>query len=525
MKRWLMVAGALVGLALGVHLTLAIVFDADFLADRLNRMLGAESPVQVTIGDRELGFLGGSLTVTDIAFIAADTTGVARPRVTGSVPRLVIEGIDRWTLIVHGGLRVDRLLLERPRVRLASGANKAGSEEVPRPLTERLAGLPPLSAAIIAIDQAQLELPGSDSALTGIDILLKGVEISAAASRFDTMPFSRSLSITMPANRWQTSEAVYELGPVHFATVDSTLRIDRFALLPRDATGRAAEVLALDHQGTQVTLDSLAVRGLAWRGGLEQAHLTARRADLATLSLHAFSGASPQRLVSAPRTMPHLHLHKLPWLVSLDSMRIESAAIRYSELPPDGVEAGTILFADVQATITNISNDPARAGDGPWAHFDVTTRVEDTGRLRVNLRQDLLQEKVDATVDGSLSDLPASAFNPILQPLEALRFTSGNLDTLDFHYALRGHQASGKAHGIFRDLSVEFLGDDGDPGIKETFKGLLGNLFILRTESRRAFGMDTPRIVDIEYTREDDDTYIKFLWVGLRSGLKNLIGI
>jgi len=537
LRRLLVTLGILAGVVVVLQIALEIVVDPDFLAGRLDGALGEDSPLRAKVGGSDPGFLGGSLTVTDLSLVPADPGRGSQPPLTADVPRVVLRGIDRWTLVVHGGLRLDRLEIERPQIRFRGGGSSPATAGEPadssrgrRSLADRVASLPPLAAGTIDIVDASLSLAGTGPAgeIAGIDLSAGDVEISAAAARADDrVLFSRWIAAEMAASRWRSDAAAYELGPLRISTGDSLLWLERFAVLPLDSTGTPAAPLALDADGTQIALGPLTIEGLAWRSGLtgRPPRVAARRATVGRVTLHVFSDKSIAAKPGAPPAMPHEKLHALAWLFTVDSLHVASADVRYSERPADGGEPGSILFASIQADVANVSNDPARGAPGHRATVELTAALADTAPLRVHLSQDLLAGEVAATVEGSLARLPASAFNSILTPLEGIRFQSGLLDTLAFRYRLAGREAVGDAEGRFRNLAVEIVGKDRHSGPVEDLKGLVGNLFVLRSESDGGAGIDSLQTVPIRYERLEGDTYLKFLWAGLRSGLKNLIGL
>jgi len=495
-------------------------------------VLGEDAPLRVRVGGADPGLLGGSLALKDLALVPADSVDGGGSFPTATVARIDLSGIDRWTLLAEGGLRLDRLTLTAPRVRLPSGGGTAqndtaagdGSSAPPRPLADRLEDLPPLGAGAIVVTDGGLGWgQAPELQLTGIAIRLRDVEVSAAAARDSgRVLFSRGVSLELPVCRWRTTTADHVLGPLRISTDDSSLDLARFAVLPRDSTGAVIAPMGLESSGIQMDLGPLTARGLHLGGGALRPDIRVRRLDAARLALHVFSEAGNPP--ATPPSMPHEMLRDLPALVRIDSLRLDSGDIRYTEKPASGGAPGTILFASIQADLSGLSNDPARAG-APPTEVRVRTDVADRAPLRVLLRQDLLSGHLDAEVSGELADLPADGFNSFLVPHQGIRFTGGRLDSLAFSYTLSDRRAHGRAHGRFADVAIEVVGDDRESGLSEDLKGLIGNAFVLRSGSAEEAGADSLLSVSVRYNRTPHDTYLAFLWKGLRSGLKNLVGI
>lgn len=526
--RWLLIALAVVLLVgLMAQIVLEAVVDGDWLAGRLRSAVG-EQRATVSVGRGDPGLLGRSLAIEDLAIEPVAGGDADAFPMSIRVPRLRLDGIDLWTLIAHGGLQVDRITVEQPEVsrHRRAGENSTATAATPdtTAVLRSLRELPPLGAGHIALQGGRLDL--DPATLVGITIDLLDVEVSAAAARArDRLFFCREINVDVAASHWQRAATRYEVGPLRFSSRDSLLELEEFAIRPLDPGGAPVPLLALDGQGTQLWLRGLRLAELRWPGTVAAPAVVVGQASIDTLVLHAFSDKTQQPpLPPPPPRMPHQALRRLAWSVSTDTLRLAHGTIHYSERPRGGGEAGHFRFEQVDATVVNLSNDPSRMGPDQPALITVNAIVADSTFLHVRLHQDVLSGPVSARVEGSLTDLPAAGFNSILTPLEGIRFTGGWLDQLQFDYTLDDRRAMGLAHGLFSDLQVEMVGEDRTAGPIEELKSLIGNLLVLRSQSEPT-GIDSLMTVPIEYNRLEQDTYLKFLWAGLRSGLKNLIGL
>lgn len=486
-RRHLLIGGLiLLGLVGVLQVAIELVVDADFLAGRLHGALGPGSRWTVQLGGANPGFLGGSLTATDLMLTPADTARGRSPAF--AVDRIEVGGIDRWRLLSRQTVRAGR----------------------------------------VTVTGGQIDLPGTTPGpdLTGVAVIARDVDLSGRGlDAADRVVGCRDIVVTVPACRWRTPDSVRELGPLRLSVADSLLRIEHFAMLPVDSTGQPAPLRELSSQGTQLVLGPLELDGLRLHDLLGSPRITVGHGELDSLSLHVFSDMHLPDTASVQPAMLHRKLRDLIARVHLDSLHVTRAEIRYSERPGHGGEAGHVRFRKVQATLANLGNDPTRVSTERPFQLAVTAALGDSARLDVRLRQDLQQPEVDAAIEGSLVRISAAWFNEILTPLEGIRFTSGYMDTLDFQYVLRRNLAEGEARGRFQDLKVKIVGRDRESGLLEDLEGLLGNLLVLRGESDGGASPNSLQSVPIRYERLQGDTYIKFVWAGLRSGLKNLIGL
>ena len=526
----LTLAAILLILVAAAQITLETVVDRAFVEGKLQQALGGEGCVIVTVGDCETGFLLGSFAVADVDVRPVSADPARSPAFTGTVRRFELAGIDRWTLAVHRGLKVSRLVVDQPDIQLArrDGAAPRPGSGTTTPFPERLGDLPPLAADSLAVVMARFAMDGAGLDLHGVTITAAGVDVSSDAARDDSRTlFCRRLAVTLPANRWQMSDKTYELGPLTYSSGDSSLVVAHLAVVPR-ASAATDYAGILDHRvpGTQLAAGPIDLRGVRWRGGFWDPSVEVRDGRVHAFALHVYSVPDTTGTTSTtPRAMPHRRFQSLGAQLTVDHLLLDNAGIRYSERPESGGRPGSILFAAVQGTISNLSNDPAwMSAENPLL-LQVGATLADTATLRVHLIQDLASRPVDASVVGDLVHMPASGFNSILEPLEGVEFTAGGLDTMHFAYTLRDLDARGQATASFRGVTVRIVGRDRQSGPIEAVTTLLGNLLKLRHDASDGAATDSLLTRTIHYTREPRDTYIKFVWAGLRSGMKSLIGV
>ncbi|MFO7653040.1 MAG: DUF748 domain-containing protein [Candidatus Krumholzibacteriia bacterium] len=530
-RRLLVVLGVVVVIVLVAQYAAEVVVDGDFVTERLDGALGDGYRVHADEADPDL--LGAALVLGGVS--VEPRNGGSGPR--GVAERLELDGIDLWTLLVHGGLDVAYLRLDRPLVVFPDesdrtgpgepGAGDRGAESPRERLAEAVSGLPRLAAERIRVEDAAVQFGSGPQAsrLAGVRLDAGGLEVSAkSAWSPDRVLLCRWIELETPLLHWRRNGYGYELGPLRASSRDSLLHAERAALAPAERDSAIAPTERLQDQGQRALLQPLRLDGVDWHGLLDGPRLRVRRLAVDTLYLEVFADRSEPRPGGPPQypPMPNERLQRLPVTLTVDSVRLAHGSIRYTERPSTGGKPGTILFADTEAVVTGLSNDSSRVSAADPAVFDLHTQLADTARLAVVVRWDLMQREVTLDARGMLSAMPVTSFNPILVNTTNIRLSKGRLDTLAFDLQLRGVQATGEMRAGFSDVEADLLDESGEQGLGQEIESFVANLAVLRDESGEDGSLLT---VPIEYTRQPEDRFFKFLWAGLRSGLRNLLDI
>lgn len=127
------------------------------------------------------------------------------------------------------------------------------------------------------------------------------------------------------------------------------------------------------------------------------------------------------------------------------------------------------------------------------------------------------------TKQGGLGTMDARTLNETFVNLGGVRIESGQVDSLWFDATVERGTATGSVHGIYRNLEVEILNKrTGKRGLGNRLKTIVTGM-ALRSSNLPAEGeLDTGRI---QHTHEADESFFKFLWYALRSGIYSLVGI
>lgn len=195
-----------------------------------------------------------------------------------------------------------------------------------------------------------------------------------------------------------------------------------------------------------------------------------------------------------------------------------------SSLAVENVQAHpTVPDAEFMRRHGHRTNRPRDTVPASPAIIDATTRVAGAGRLAITIRLPLRSPTLSFSYEGRLGPMDPRAFNDALVPLSGVRIESGHLDSLRFSAQVEDGEARGTLHGTYRSLDVEVVDEDKGRSLGTRLRSFVLDKLMVKSSNTPD---DPPlRTGTIEHEYEEGDTFFKFLWHSLRSGLYSLVGL
>ncbi|MFB6278669.1 MAG: hypothetical protein ABEK75_04140 [Salinibacter sp.] len=532
------------GLALVCSLLLRIVVDAEALERRLNPALdaAAQGNHEVAIDEVEWGLLAQSLQVSRVTLEpdsqAMEDHSASRAEtasVRATVPTLRLQDLHWWTLLWHQTLSFDDVLVRGPQVHIQSAAGTgeteaAGATAAPDSTGAEAGGLG-LQVQQLRVEEGTLSRgpagsPARDS-LWGLSLQFGPLSREAASGTPLAELFADRLSEGgVEGYRHLGADAPYtlRLGPVHVSPSDSVLRVEDAEFLPSVSDEAFQQQYTYRVNRYRVTVEQVSVAGFDADRFAETGALHAARVRVDTLDLSVYrDNHPPEDPNDPPPPMPQEAIEQLDRSLRIDTLRVRDSRIQYTKRPEGVPASGSISFEDLWASLYNLTNVPDRMTASTPAVVEARTRVNGAGRLSTTISVPLRSDGVNGSFGGRVEAMDPRALNETFVPLGGVRIESGHVDSLWFQADLEAGTATGRVGGVYRNLEIETLDPaTGERGLGDRLKTIAGGL-ALRSKNLPADGdLDTGQI---QHTRAEGDSYFKFLWHALRSGIYSLVGI
>lgn len=544
-----------------------------YLRNRTLNLLRAEGPTGLTIllPHLDLNLLRRRLELRDvrIRYDRRDSTRYARFEATA--PSVLLTGLDLSDLIWHRDFRLSGIHIESPVLQnLDEGAadTLAASDRSDDTLSVVFPAPDTLLYQVVAnwlpdnvrggrIERLMVEHAtfvqrrrrGTEQTMDStadLTLGIEGLQLDSTRHRVfehGSLTFATLLHVTLPAG-----DSVWvERGLLTVAREDTAYSVEMVRTAPggRGHAIRAVGVtrsqarnsLTIDSLGlapaaddeaffaearrrttrVRVLATGISVQGLR-QGGILQRRATPSLVRIASLDLDVL--ADQRRPPDPPlRRMPWpARFAALNWTVGADSVVLEHGRIRYGELRAGQPRAAEILFEDLEARLTNVSNDSARAGPRTPMLISARTRLYGAGALSATIAVPVQRGPLTAQVRGTVGAMPLAPLNRFLTPAEGIEISGGAVRSGTFQFDIAAGRANGSFTADYRDLGLTVVNPvTRKQNLGAKLKTLMAGLLTRSSSRLDRRGAVVP--APIRYTLEPDDTFWGVLWQALRSGI------
>ena len=220
--------------------------------------------------------------------------------------------------------------------------------------------------------------------------------------------------------------------------------------------------------------------------------------------------------------MPNEALFLMKEIIKIDSLKIINGRLKYGERFAIGATPGVILFNKVNVLASGISNHQA--------HPDtVVIHVEglfmNSGRMKLFMEIPLTSRDFSLRYSGSLSTMDMTELNSFIEPAEHHRIKSGIVQSAAYNINVNTGNANGTLRVVYKDLSIAVIDKNtgSEKGILDKISSFISKSFVIR-ENNMPDKSGSMKIGVVRYTRKPDETFFKFMWFALRSGIGNVVG-
>jgi len=202
-------------------------------------------------------------------------------------------------------------------------------------------------------------------------------------------------------------------------------------------------------------------------------------------------------------------LRKLPFLLKIDTLDVLKTRILYEERMKAGRQPGKVLFANVNGTISNLTNFSDATGF-PTTRVIAKADFMDQAALQLNWAFKVNNPSDWFSVYGNMGALSAQNMNTFLIPGMNVR-AEGNITNMDFDFSGNRNKATGGVNIAYQDFKIEVLKKDGTE--KSGFLSAIANIFVKHNGES---GKNVNEGLEIE--RDKTKSFWNYLWSCIKKG-------
>lgn len=334
-------------------------------------------------------------------------------------------------------------------------------------------------------------------------------------------PHSRDTGITIDSVGFLFSEDRYRLA-ISGVTYDENngyFNVSAFKLNPVGGYDQFMNSLTYEANMLDISSTGITVTGIDPDAYRNESILRATKIDFESLHLSVSKNKQvPEDPEKVNPVLPNTNIAELPFAIQIDSLHFRNTDIQYSQQDEDGARPGTISFMNSTIRISDVnssSSEPAR--------LEAAIYLQNHAELNTVLNFTLNEGPFHMTGSGSLHSFDAPQLNSIFKDLEGLEIISGSLHELEFDFEMADDTSSGNMHLIYEDLAIKSLDrEDYSESAGNYISSFLLNDLALRPDNM-ADSDDEVRKGNISHQRNPEDSFFRYLWLTLRSGIYEII--
>ncbi|MFO1499579.1 MAG: hypothetical protein U1G07_14510 [Verrucomicrobiota bacterium] len=209
--------------------------------------------------------------------------------------------------------------------------------------------------------------------------------------------------------------------------------------------------------------------------------------------------------------------------IELTRLSVTNSRIVMSQRIEAGQKPGVMPFAELQITGEGIRN---HGPPGATMRFQGRTRLMDAGTLKGSMEIPVSPSAGSFKYAAALNPMDLVVLNPFLMVAGHTRIDSGQVHEAAVEISVEQGHAQGLFRGAYEGLAVTLLDrkTGSEEGVANRVKTFVADKLILRTSNMPEPGA-TLKSGRVDYIRQPNDKFMRFLWLGIRSGMFDLLGI
>jgi len=465
--------------------------------------------IHLTYGQIEINLLAGSIGLTDVGLDFLDKdTGAKKAGV--SLEAIGVKGIGYFQVLFGNTISVREIRLSRPRGEYYQGVQQVENQKVSVPDGT---GKKTLSIAHLSIVDGAFKVLGKagDSSVFSVEKL----NLSLENINVDRETIKREIPFSYGDYDLSTGMVFADLGRYEALTLSGTsiknreLQLDNLSLKSKYDKAILSKKLDKEHDYIDLKIPEVRMENMDFGFNMARFFLSATSVVLQEPNLEIYR----DKLVPDDFVRKKLYsqmLRELPIDLTVSEVKINDGFISYSELVKTGTSPGKIVFADLEATLGNVSNTYENG-----KKTGIVARAKLMGEAPIALRWnfDANRDNDAFYVSGTVTNFRSESINQFLR--SNLR-TEAEGDVQELYFTVSGDavSSSGDMKMNYGDFRFTVLKKD-RMGVNKLLT-FVGNIF---TNDGSRTDNSGYRYGEIYAERDNTKSFFNYLWLNVMDGM------
>lgn len=499
-------------------LTIVGYFVANsMVTSKLEKFLKTELPENLSVDyeSLEVSIWGGRVMLVQPKIVKIGTYTLEN-NAEVVLDTLLVDGFGLWSYLVNDKIHVENVQLRSPKM-LYNHNSAIPKKEYKNSSPEQLKQKLQLDRFNIQNAEITVKDVETDSLLLYAEKLTANVLGITAdnASIQNSIPFNYE-DYNLSFHEFFSAAGQYENLTISSASItQEKVVIDHLKFYTKYSMAEFDKMLSIERDHFDVSILSLVLEDQKF--GFEKDSLFYFKSPKVTFEdpeLRIYRN----KLIADDLTRKSLYskmLRELKFNLTLSSVLLRNATIKYSEKVNSDMPAGELAFTKMNADIKNISNT---YGESEKTILDIDAVFMEKTPLKViwdfdvNDVNDVFGFKID------IGKLPAPDLNPFSQPNLKVKLEGELLQT---YATISGDANTSRVtmRAKYDDFKVEILEKDGRN--KNSVLSAIANLFIAKGSDKTSDGYREGSKEGID--RDHTKSIFNFLWISVKAGLASIL--
>lgn len=492
----------------------------------------------------KLDEVAGNLSVTNVKLIYDSSRYItllekddAPPTLLKiSIPRISVTGVRTPEALLDNEIIGSKLVIYNPTIDIIyTHAGKDSARNIPtREVYRQLLG----DLDLIKIDT--LEIIGADLTTSNLKngkknihfdsttIRLLNVAIDETTGNDSTqLLFARQLAIDCQKLSWTTANQLYRYSAQNISlnSASNSVTIKRFQIDPLKEEQAFVRSLPAQDDRFDFVLNDIEMQNVDFQQLLNEM-LLVKQVNVRSSSFKIYRDLSiPRDNKNRVGRYPHQLLDNIPLTIDVRKLVLANSFVEYKERNKISGQAGKVQFHNVQATLTNLTNDKKSIRKSNIMTATINTLFLNTARLHTNWQFYLQHPRGRFDLKGSLAAIEGEKLNPLIEPMGPAKIEKGQINSVKFDLAGNDHSIDGEVVMLYNNLKVALL--EKDRGSKELDKKSLTSFIanIAIKNDNPSGRNEAPRSAKVHLERDINRSIFYLVWKAIFKGVKESAGI
>ncbi|WP_461534272.1 hypothetical protein [Sinomicrobium sp.] len=425
--------------------------------------------------------------------------------------RLQIKGFSYWRYLLKNQIYLRQIIVDTPLTEITKSSDTSVYKSV-EVNGQAVDFDMDISVKRLSVHRGSLNL--KRDSLTTLSIKkydLQLSDITANKQSFQRiLPFDYGEVSLEVSELWHDLNSLQQVAVAHLYLSDKTLQAHHISLLPKYTTKDYIRVIPYEKDLMELKLDTLSIPQYQLKFSSDTPHFSAAKILLRDIDFDLFRDKTVEDDTRVKKLYSEM-LRNMKLKLDIDTLHINRGRIKYRERIHKERTPGEILFTDLEASVTKLTNTNLKNKNFPETKVDISTRFMGQSPLSVQWAFRVNDTLDTFTIKGRGTNITSESINSFFLPAFNMK-AQGVVDHLYFNFGGDANTASGDFQIKYENFAVEVLRKNGKE--KKKILSWMANIIVKESSGSQDISKHVKKV-----NRDHSKSFWNYFWSCIEAGL------